>query len=89
MLGTANIIISPKNHIAILFASLANQKMKYAYLLMLQKNLIPVAACAWNISPVWNQPFHQISDLVSSKLHLLKENLKIHFYIAKKYHKIS
>ena len=51
----------PKDEIR-LFTYLAGQK------------LIPVAAWDWNVSPVWNKPFHQMRESLSLELHLVKTN---------------
>jgi hypothetical protein len=51
----------PKDEIR-LFTYLARQK------------LIPVAAWDWNVSPVWNKPFHQMRESISLELHLVKTN---------------
>ena len=51
----------PKDEIC-LFTYLARQK------------LIPVAAWDWNVSPVWNKPFHEMREAISLELHLVKTN---------------
>jgi hypothetical protein len=39
-----------------------------------RQKLIPVAAWDWNVSPVWNKPFHQMREAISLELHLVKTN---------------
>lgn len=39
-----------------------------------RQKLIPVAAWDWNVSPVWNKPFHQRREYISLELHLVKTN---------------
>lgn len=51
----------PKDEIR-LFTYLATQK------------LIPVVAWDWDVSPIWNKPFHSMRELISLELHLVKTN---------------